>query len=451
MQRKGSGASGRAWYIVSLLMLAYLLAMLDRTILPMMIEPVQRDLRITDTQFGLLQGFAFAIFYCVAGIPIGWMVDRGSRRSIIAVGIALWSLMTICSGMASSFLMLFLARIGVGVGEATLSPAAYSMMADMFSRARLTRAVGIFTSGAMLGSGIAFLFGGGLMSALAAHPYVELPLLGPARPWQVAFFAAGAPGLILALLMLTVREPARPQHRGGSQTSFAALFVFLRAQWSLLALHFTGFSCLSMALYGFMTWVPALFLRVYGLRPALVGTMMGFAVAVFGIGGLIGGAALADRWMFLGHQDAHMRVGMLGMVAAIPFAFLLSLGHNVGVGAVGLCGLFFCLFLPSAAGPAGLQLITPPLLRGRISALFMMVINLVGLGLGPLAVALFTDRVFHNRSAVGYSLTWLAIIVMPIATAVFGLARRPFAALVLRGIAGPNADRGSTNGVAPAA
>ena len=412
-------------------MLGYLLAMLDRTILPMMIVPVQRDLKISDTQFGLLQGFAFAIFYCVAGLPLGWLVDRWSRRNIIVCGIALWSVMTMLSGMASSFLYLFAARIGVGVGEATLNPAAYSMLADMFSREKLTRAVGIFTTGAMMGTGLAFLFGGKLLGVLGARSLITLPLLGPTRPWQVAFLAAGSPGIILALLMLTVREPSRPQFSEGNSPAWTAVSAFLRARWAALLLHFSGFSCLTMMLYGFMTWVPALFIRIDGMSPAKVGLAIGVALAVFGISGLIAGAALADHWTRLGHLDAHMRVGLVGMTLALPFALLLSLGTKALLGVVGLCGLFFALLLPSAAGPAGLQLITPPLLRGRVSALFMVVINLVGLGLGPLAVALFTDHLFYSKLAVGRSLTLMTVLVTPLAIAVFALARRPFAAAAL--------------------
>jgi len=413
-------------------MFGYLLAMLDRTILPMMIVPVQRDLKISDTQFGLLQGFAFAIFYCVAGLPLGWLVDRWSRRNIIVCGIAMWSMMTMLSGRASSFLYLFTARIGVGVGEATLNPAACSMMADMFSRGKLTRAVGIFTTGAMMGTGIAFLFGGKLLGVLGARSVITLQLIGPTRPWQVAFLAAGAPGFILALLMMTVHEPPRPHASEGNSPTWAAVSVFLRARWTVLVLHFTGFSCLTMMLYGFMTWVPALFIRIYGMSPASVGLAIGAALTVFGIAGLIAGAAMADRWTRLGDPDAHMRVGLVGMAVALPFALLLSLGTNVILGMVSLSGLFLGLLLPSAAGPAGLQLITPPLLRGRISALFMVVINLVGLGLGPLGVALFTDHHFHNKLAVGLSLGSMTGLVMPLGIAVFALARRPFADAALK-------------------
>jgi MFS family permease len=303
------------------------------------------------------------------------------------------------------------------------------MLADLFPRDKLTRAVSIFTTGAMMGTGIAFLFGAGLLSAFSKHPGMELPFLGAVHSWQVAFLIAGAPGLILSLMMLTVREPDRSRAPGESAT-WAALAQFFKRNWLLLSLHFSGFSFLGMALYGFMTWAPALLTRHYGLRPSVIGISMGVGLSVFGIAGLITGGALADHWLRLGQADAHMRVGLVGMTIAIPFALMLSLSTNLIVGVIGLSGLFFSLLLPGAAGPAGLQLVTPPLLRGRLSALFMMVINLMGLGLGPLSVGVFTDQVFHNPLAVGLSLCLLTVLVMPLAIVVFGVARKPFAASV---------------------
>lgn len=242
--------------------------MLDRSILPMMIVPIQRDLRISDTQFGFLQGFAFAIFYCVAGLPLGLLVDRWSRRNVVILGVALWSVATVLSATASGFASLFVARIGVGVGEATLNPAAYSMMADLFPSNRLTRAVSVFTTGAMAGTGMAFIFGGALVSALSTHSATVLPLIGNRNSWQLAFLCAGAPGVILALLLFTVREPLRsaPAFLEVETATSRAMLQFMRRNWSLLSLHFGGFSLLSMALYGFFTWTPAFIVMQTGTR-----------------------------------------------------------------------------------------------------------------------------------------------------------------------------------------
>ena len=403
--------------------------MLDRSILPMMIVPIQRDLKISDTQFGFLQGFAFAIFYCVAGLPLGLLVDRWSRRNVIIIGIALWSMATVLSATALGFASLFVARIGVGVGEATLNPAAYSMLADLFPSNRLTRAVSIFTTGAMAGTGMAFIFGGALVSALSTHSAVVLPLIGHRNSWQLAFLCAGAPGVILALLLFTIREPARScsSFPEVETATLPAMLHFMRRNWILLSLHSGGFSLLSMALYGFFTWTPALLLRVYGERPGVVGLSIGLAVVVFGIGGLLGGGALADFWVRTGKLDAQMRVGLVGMIGALMFGVMLAVSHQFIVGLIAMAGLFFFLLFPSGAGPAGLQIIVPPLLRGRLSALFMMSVNLIGLGLGPFVVALLTDHVFHKKAAVGQSLLVLSLMTMPAAMLAFRLAQPSFA------------------------
>jgi MFS family permease len=196
----------RAWYAVAVLVLAFVFSFIDRIVIALLVEPIKADLGISDFDIGLLQGFAFAIFYALLGIPIGRLSDRISRRGIIATGIAVWSLMTAACGLARSFFGLFLARVGVGVGEATLSPAAYSMISDYFPREKLGRALGVYQSGAMLGAGIAFLVGGAAVQLLSAYDGQVLPVLGPVRMWQLAFFAVGLPGLLIALLMLTVRS-----------------------------------------------------------------------------------------------------------------------------------------------------------------------------------------------------------------------------------------------------
>ena len=199
----------RAWYAVAVLVLAFVFSFVDRIVIALLVEPIKADLGISDFGIGLLQGFAFALFYALLGIPIGRLSDRVSRRGIIATGIAIWSLMTAACGLARSFFGLFLARVGVGVGEATLSPAAYSMISDYFPREQLGRALGVYQSGALLGAGIAFLVGGAAVQMLSVYDGQVLPVLGEVRMWQLAFFVVGLPGLLVALLMLTVKEPAR--------------------------------------------------------------------------------------------------------------------------------------------------------------------------------------------------------------------------------------------------
>ena len=198
------------WYVVLVCMLAYIFSFVDRQILALMIEPIKRDLGLSDTQFSLLHGLAFSLFYAFMGIPIALLADRYSRPRIIAIGVAFWSLATAVCGLSRNFAQMFLARIGVGVGEAALSPATYSMLSDMFPRDRLGRAVGVYSIGSFIGGGLAFLIGGYVINLLKRVDTVVLPLLGALRPWQVTFFVVGLPGLLVALLiLLTVRDPGR--------------------------------------------------------------------------------------------------------------------------------------------------------------------------------------------------------------------------------------------------
>lgn len=421
-----------AWYAVSLLTLAYLISLLDRTVLNLLIGPLQQDLRITDTQFALLQGPTFAVFFLLGGLPIGWLVDRVSRIRIVTLGVAGWSVMTMLSGLASSFAHLFVMRIGVGVGEAALNPAAYSLMADLFSRDKLSRAIAVFSSGSMIGTGLAYAFGGGLLQLLGGEDGVTLPIVGTLRVWQVAFLAAGAPGLLLAALFLTVREPARKRREPlSAEMPLNALMAFLRDRRLVISLHFAAFSSMVVLAYSFFTWGPALLFRTHGLSPTVVGITMGVATGVCGVLGFFCGGALADRWLRKGHQDAHMRVGLWAMIATLPMGLIVALSGNAVLTTVGMCCLVFLMMTPTPAGIAGLQLITPPSLRGRVSALFIVVVNFSGMSLGPILVALITDYVFRSSTAVNLSLAIVTVVMTSISAVCFGLVRRKFGARIV--------------------
>lgn len=198
-----------AWYVVCVLTVAYLLSFLDRQILALLVGPIRQDLDISDTQVSLLGNLAFGIFYTLLGLPLGRAADRFSRRGIIAAGVATWCLMTAACGLARNFVQLFLARVGVGVGEAALNPAALSMISDYFPRRTRGRALTFYNMGVSLGVGVALIFGGQVIAWVAAAPPVELPGIGVLRAWQTVFILVGLPGLLIALLMLTVREPVR--------------------------------------------------------------------------------------------------------------------------------------------------------------------------------------------------------------------------------------------------
>lgn len=418
----------QAWYIVILLMCAYTMSMLDRTIISLLIEPIQRDFRISDTQFGLLQGFAFILFYSMAGVPIGWLVDRTSRRAVVAWGITLWSGMTIFSGFASSFVHLFIARMGVGVGEASLSPAAYSMMGDMFSREKLSRAVSVYLIGAMIGSGLAFLFGGTVVGILSGRANIIFPILGEMRMWQIAFLVAGAPGLLIAALMLTVREPPRAVKRTPGGAPAMAIFPFFRERWRLLALILFGISFQTLCLLAMMSWLPAMLMRKFAVAPGYVGLFLGLSTGVAGLAGYIMGGVISERWKRRGRDDANMRVSMLAMVAALPLALGTTLSGNLAVTLIFMFFMFFAVCTPGATAWAGVQLVTPPPLRGQCSAIMILLSTGIANGLGPLLVALFTDYIFARKSAVDLSLALVTAIFLPLSALCYNRAMACFAA-----------------------
>ncbi|MEX1033743.1 MAG: MFS transporter, partial [Cellvibrionaceae bacterium] len=211
-----------AWYVVLILMIVYIFSFMDRQILALLVGPIKADLDISDTQMSLLMGFSFAIFYTIFGIPIARLADSKNRVGIIAIGLATWSMFTALCGMSSKFWTLALARMGVGVGEAALSPSAYSLITDYFRPHRQALAISIYGAGIYIGSGLAYVLGGYVVGFTAGAETVALPVVGDVKPWQSVFFMIGVPGLLFTVALLTVREPVR---RGLKKTGAAAKAV----------------------------------------------------------------------------------------------------------------------------------------------------------------------------------------------------------------------------------
>jgi MFS family permease len=396
-------------------------------ILALLVEPIKRDLGISDTQVGLLHGFAFAIFYTTLGVPIARLADRTDRRRLIAAGIAFWSAMTALCGLARGFWELFLARIGVGVGEASLSPAAFSMLADAFPADRLGRALGVYSSAIFAGAGIALLVGGGVAAAAASAAAVHLPLVGAVQPWQLTFIVVGAPGLVVALWVLSLREPPR---RGvaiaARQEPLAAVFAWMRRHARAYGCHFAGFALLALVFNATIAWLPSVFVRVHGWSSGQAAFWIGSLLLVCGTTGIVAGGFAADAWRRRGKPDGSMRVGLTSALGVLPFAAAVPAAASPWM-AVALLGplLFFSAFAFGAAA-AGLQWLTPPAMRAQVSALFLFVNNLVGIGAGPVAVALLTDRVFGVPQSVGMSLAIVGAVAAALAAVVQWAGIRAF-------------------------
>ena len=428
----GYPSSARAWTTVAILMVAYVLSFVDRQILNLLVEPIRRDLAINDTQMSLLMGLSFALFYTVCGIPLGRVADTRSRRGLIAVGILFWSAATAASGMAKLYWQFLLCRIGVGVGEAALSPAAYSLIADSFPAERRATAISVYSMGVYLGSGLAFLVGGLVIQFASAQGDVTLPVLGEVRPWQLIFLILGGAGVLFTLLMFAVKEPARRGAGAGVAVPLSEVGRYIRANRRTVLLHNFGFAGLAFAGYGSAAWIPTFFIRTHGWDAGQVGIVYGSIVAVFGCLGIVFGGRLADWMAKRGRSDANMRVGLYAALGALPMVVLYPLMDSAFWASVLMAPTVFCLSMPFGVAPAAIQEIMPNSMRGQASAIYLFVITLIGLGVGPTAVALVTDFVFADDAALRYSL--LIITTLAVSTSIILLAKslKPYRESVTR-------------------
>ena len=402
------------WYVVAFLTLASTVSTIDRQILALMIGPVKRDLGVSDTMMGLLGGLAFTLFYTILTLPMAWLADRSNRRRIIGLGIFFWSLATMACGMAGKFWHLFAARATVGVGEATLAPAAISMLSDYFDRRKLPLAIAIFGAAPFIGVGLANLLGGVVVSHLETVPHIELPLFGAMKSWQAMFVIVGAPGVLLALVTLTIREPiriGRVQDGGGMTLRDAARFFAGRGKF--LTFHFIAFTALAMQGWGLFYWVVEFFLREHGATRAMVGLHFGLVALIVGTAGGVFAGQLAARMMAEGRADATLRLVLVATLALIPVgvaAFLVP-GYW-GAMALVAVAIFF-MGWPNGLGTAALQFIVPNELRGQVMALYFVVVNFLSYSFGPLLGGVISDQVFGGKS-LGHTLALMAAVNYPI-------------------------------------
>ncbi len=424
-----------AWYVVAVLTFVYVFSFIDRQILNLLVRPIRRDLGISDTQMSLLMGIGFAVFYTICGIPLGWLVDRKSRRSIIAIGFVFWSMMTAGCGLAQNFLQMLFLRMGVGVGEATLSPAAYSLLADYFPKEKRATAISVYSMGIYIGSGLAYLLGGMVVGLAETQGTWNLPIVGETRPWQVIFFIVGLPGVLLALLMYTVREPLRRglkmvQTADGTlrpaRVPLGETWAYILSNWKTFLCHTIGFALLSFSSYGSSAWIPTMFQRNHGWTAAQAGILYGSIVGIFGTLGVACGGWWADRIQARGVRDATMRVGFWVAILWFPTGMLYPLMPDATWAALLLIPSAFLASAPFGVAPAAIQQIMPNEMRGQASAVYLFVINLIGLGIGPTAVAMTTDYVFHDDNAVNYSLMIVCTIAHVIAGILLWVGRKPF-------------------------
>jgi predicted MFS family arabinose efflux permease len=399
-------------YVLGVLFVAYVFNFIDRQIIAILAEPIREELAISDTELGLLTGTSFALFYATLGVPIARLADVWARRHIIAIGLALWSGMTAVSGMVTSFTQMLAARVGVGVGEAALSPPAHSMIADYFPPERRATALGVYAMGIHFGILFGVLAGGWLEQFWG---------------WRRAFVVVGLPGVILALVLwLTVREPARTSHEDAPPVS--DVFRYLWGLRSFRHLSFaTGLTAFSG--YAFANWAPTFLRRVHDMAGAEIGTKYGL---VLGIGGAIGSVLaglLADR---LGARDVRwwLWVPAVATVGPLPFVLPFFLHPDVDVALSLLFPGLVIAAMYQAPVFSTVQALARDRMRSVASGILLFVINIIGLGLGPPTVGWLNDHVFDDRGpeAVAWSMA-LVFVVM----GVWGFAHFVWGARTLRG------------------
>jgi MFS family permease len=367
-------------YVLGVLLIVYTFNFVDRVVLGILVAPIRAELHLTDTELGLIGGMAFALFYTSLGVPVGWLADRTHRVRIMTVALTLWSAFTAACGLAQGFPGLFLARLGVGVGEAGGVAPAYALLADYFPPRARARALGFYSSGIPLGSALGLLAGGYIATRFN---------------WRTAFFTLGIAGLVLApLLLTTIREPRRGSYDGQSlpavNPSLGEVVRKLarkRGFW-LLSL---GAACGSIMGYGLLFWLPSFFQRSYGMTLLQTSHLLGALLLIGGIAGLMLGGYLADRY---GPRSP----AAYALIPAFAFAGVLpcyALGMSLPLGPLA----FVCYLIPAALqlawlGPiiTAIQHLVPPSMRALASALFLFINNLLGLGLGSLMLGFASDR-----------------------------------------------------------
>ncbi|PCJ60204.1 MAG: MFS transporter [Candidatus Hydrogenedentota bacterium] len=424
-------SEGYSWYFVTVLMIFYVVSFLDRQLIGLLIAPIKEDLDLSDTQIGMLLGFAFAFLYAILGFPLGRLADRVNRKYIIGIGMFFWSIMTAGTALARSFFSIFLFRMGVGVGEASLSPAAYSMITDTFPPDKLGRAFSVYSAGIYFGAGFSLLVGGQVIVWVSNMDPVSLPLMGELRPWQTVFLIVGIIGMFPLVLLATIKEPKRhgvKVHDSGKpkQASVGEVAAYIGKNWKTFFFHHMGFAALAFSSYGVGNWGVEFMRRVHGWDVPFISRVFALHVIVCGVAGIFIGGYLMDYLSKKGYTDSAIRVGLLASILWIPTGIFYPIVANPWLAWSLMAVSFFFVAFPIGAAAAAVQKIVPNDMRGQASALYLFTANLIGLGIGPVAVGLLTDRVFHDEMKLGYSMLIVGVGAHILAIVSFSLGMKPF-------------------------
>lgn len=418
-----------AWYGLIVLMCVSVVAILDRQILSLLVDPIRGSLGLNDIQIGVLQGPAFMFFYLLLGFPVGWLIDRTHRLRLIALGVAVWTVGTIGCGLATSYEGMFVARAIVGMGEAVAGPGSVSLLADYFSPKRRPLAISIHGTSAMFGIGLALLSGGLLLTLAKELDPIVLTGHPPLEGWRFVFLASAAPGLIVALMALTAREPSRRTDIV-VQSDQAGFVAFLKRGKGWVASHFAAVGLIAIMSYAFMNWLPTFLIRGYDWEADHVGVLTGIQFLILGPAGILAGGVFVRLLQQRGRQDAAVRVLRVASVLLALALGSLALPWSRELILVPVSAAIFCISLLPITSILAIQQATPNELRGRLSAVYFITTNLIGYMLGPLVTAALTELVYGSTDQIGLSLATIGLGLGPFAVLLFTLALPRFEKLI---------------------
>ena len=394
------------YYIIGTIFLAGLFGFLDRQIISLLVIPIRTDLHLSNTQVSLLYGFAFVFLFATVGLFIGRMIDRHSRRTILAIGVAVWSLATVGCGLAPNFTWLFIARVMVGSGEACLAPAACSILADCFTPAYRSRALFVYMVGAFVGVGASMLVGG-ILFEFIGHQHLTVAGLAS---WRLVFVLIGAPGLMIAILARLMTEPTRKgiviSH---GEPAWDRLIPYLARHWPLFAAVYAAQAAMAFWTYGLHAWMPTYLIRRFGLSVAAVGTQMGVLLAAGGIIGALTSVQMCDRWTFGGVPAAKFRITAIGAMAAFPAMVVLPLATSAWQVWTCLAVLVTAAPFSSCTATIMMQDLFPNQLRGQGTSLMLFIISLLGTSAGPLAIGMLIDAGGDNPGQIVKAITFASL------------------------------------------
>ena len=436
-----------AYYTLFVLVLCLTSNQLDLGIVPYLAARIKADLHLTDFGLGLLFGVSFGLFYTLVGLPIAYFVDRRSRRVILALGIATWNIGTALCGLAQSFAQLFVARFLVGAGEGVNGPASYSMVADLFPRERMPRAVALLQLGSVVGPALATAIGAWLLYLFLDMKPIRLAF-GIVHGWQLIFMLIGVPSSLLAVLIVTtVAEPARRTigNQLGSLTErtaacgsrlpawltdYAVALRYMRAHWTVFAPMF-GSLLLGAVSIGALQWLPIFYERTYGWGPAKLAGLQSIAQAVVAPLGLLASVVLAERLSRRERKDSAMRVYVISRAVGLPAIFNVLMPSPWLAFALGLLSLF-AVAASGASQNAALQIVTPAEMRGKVTALYLLIFSIVGLTAAPILIGAITDQLLNDERLIRWALFWPLIIAGPLSLLIAWLGVGPYGREVAR-------------------